>query len=177
VIRLDERFWSKVDKNGSVPESRPDLGPCWLWLASTDGKGYGKFWTGLKLSPAHVVAWEAINGPVPSGLVLDHLCRIRLCVRMTHSEPVTQRVNILRGIGVAAQAAKREHCPQGHRLDANNVYIEQAHYGPKRHCVTCRHQRDRQRDPVARLEWQRADRDKQRVYRQRYLGRKAAGLV
>jgi hypothetical protein len=30
-----ERFWSKVDRNGPVPEHRPELGPCWVWTAGT----------------------------------------------------------------------------------------------------------------------------------------------
>src|SRR6266478_3004291 len=43
--RLDnqvKRFWSKVDKSGSAPTARPDLGPCWLWTGHTNGKGYGQ---------------------------------------------------------------------------------------------------------------------------------------
>src|SRR5690348_8449196 len=36
-----DRFWAKVDKNGPVPEYRPDLGPCWLWTASTRPSGHG----------------------------------------------------------------------------------------------------------------------------------------
>lgn len=40
---LEERFWSKVDRNGPVPEHRPDLGPCWLWTAYVDAHGYGVF--------------------------------------------------------------------------------------------------------------------------------------
>jgi hypothetical protein len=90
------RFWAKVDKVGPVPEHRPDLGPCWLWTASLDGQGYGRFSDG-KRRGAHVVAWEAECGPVPDGLELDHLCRVRRCVRVSHLEPVTGGENVRRG--------------------------------------------------------------------------------
>ncbi len=26
-----QKFWTYVDKNGPIPEGRPDLGSCWLW--------------------------------------------------------------------------------------------------------------------------------------------------
>ena len=36
-----ERFWPKVCKDGPVPSQRPELGPCWVWQAWTNNKGYG----------------------------------------------------------------------------------------------------------------------------------------
>lgn len=41
--------------------------------------------------------WEALIGPLPSHTDLDHLCRVRLCVRLDHAEPVTRAVNLRRG--------------------------------------------------------------------------------
>ena len=34
------RFWSRVNKDGPVPEKQPDLGPCWLWTAGLNSAGY-----------------------------------------------------------------------------------------------------------------------------------------
>ncbi|WP_448223723.1 HNH endonuclease signature motif containing protein [Gordonia iterans] len=65
---------------------------------------------------AHRVSWELKNGPVPEGLVLDHLCRNRACVRPDHMEPVPNRTNVLRGEGVSAAFASRTHCSYGHKL-------------------------------------------------------------
>lgn len=31
---LIARFWVKVDKNGTAPAHRPELGPCWLWTGN-----------------------------------------------------------------------------------------------------------------------------------------------
>lgn len=92
LLRLHpiDAFWSHVDK-------QPDH---WLWTAATFGEGgYGAITT---LSPvesgtrlAHRVAWELTHGPIPDDLPLDHVCRIKICVRpeLPHLEPVTLAVN------------------------------------------------------------------------------------
>lgn len=45
----------------------------------------------------HVENYVAKYGPVPPGLDLDHLCRIRRCINPDHLEPVTNAVNSRRG--------------------------------------------------------------------------------
>lgn len=120
---IPERFWAKVDKDGPVPEHRPNLGPCWLWTAATLW-GYGIF-TIAKHQPAkaHRVAYELEIGPVPDGLTLDHLCRVRRCVRPSHLEPTTMRENTLRGVGITASNARKTHCKRGHPFNAANTYV------------------------------------------------------
>lgn len=83
-----ERFWEKVDKTGS----------CWIWTAQLNRHrgGYGMFWD-EKPVWAHRWAYEALVGPIPDGLVLDHLCRTPACVNPTHLEPVTIEENVRRG--------------------------------------------------------------------------------
>ncbi|MGH2838441.1 MAG: HNH endonuclease [Thermoleophilaceae bacterium] len=46
---------------------------------------------------AHRFFWEQAKGPVPDGLVLDHLCGNRACVNPEHLEVVTRGVNTRRG--------------------------------------------------------------------------------
>lgn len=87
----------KVDKDGPVPDYRPDLGPCWLWTGATNSDGYGHLWVDGRWPPAHRVAYEQLIGAIPDLLVLDHLCRVTQCVNPSHLEPVTNQVNILRG--------------------------------------------------------------------------------
>lgn len=91
-----ERFWPKVDKDGPVPEHRPDLGPCWVWVAGGWKRGYGCFYHDNRMTRAHCFAYELLVGPVPDGLELDHLCRNKGCVNPTHLEPVTHDENIKR---------------------------------------------------------------------------------
>lgn len=90
-VLIAERFWKKVNKDGPIPSYNPDLGPCWVWLCSLSN-GYGWFWSELQRGiGAHKWSYEASCGAVPSGLELDHLCRVRACVRPSHLEPVTRQ--------------------------------------------------------------------------------------
>lgn len=103
-----ERFWSKVDKT-------PD---CWLWTAGKDWDGYGIFARdGSRSCRAHRWSYEQAIGPIPEGLQIDHLCRVRNCVRPDHLEAVTSRTNTLRGETRAAKNAIKTHCPYGHLLN------------------------------------------------------------
>jgi len=142
-----DRFWSKVDKSGLVPDARPDLGPCWLWTASRSG-GYGRFSIGDGKVQAHRFAYELLVGEIPDGLDLDHLCRVRHCVNPTHLEPVTRRVNTLRGLTIPAAHVAKTHCPQGHEYSEANLYRE----GNRRRCRVCHNARC-----VARQRRRRAD--------------------
>jgi hypothetical protein len=40
--------------------------------------------------------WEQVNGPIPEGLQLDHLCSVPSCVNPDHLEPVTPAENARR---------------------------------------------------------------------------------
>lgn len=133
-------FWSHVKR-----EQRHEGSSCWLWTGAQAKNGYGRSTAvenGVR-SPreAHRVSYELTVGPVPAGLELDHLCRNRLCVRPSHLEAVTHRVNIERGTGPVAENARRTHCRRGHPFTGDNLYVVQA--SRKRRCRTC--QRDRQR--------------------------------
>lgn len=130
----ETRFWRQVNKFGPIPECRPDLGPCWLWTSSLDKRlGYTKFRCKGKKIPAHRFSYELEHGKVPEGLELDHLCRVRHCVRPSHLEAVTHKVNCLRGTAPAAQFAKQTHCIKGHPL----ISIPNSKY-PQRICRICR---------------------------------------
>lgn len=96
---LRERIEMRVDKNGPVPEHRPDLGPCWVWTGYLNADGYGVTGVGPsgKTDLAHRVAYMEFVGPIPEGKELDHLCRNRACARWSHLEPVTHAVNVKRG--------------------------------------------------------------------------------
>lgn len=81
---LQERFWPKVNKNGSVPAHCPELGPCWEWTAGRTRDGYGDFRHGNTKRGAHRVSYEMHNGPIPAGGLVCHACDNPPCVNPDH---------------------------------------------------------------------------------------------
>jgi len=131
----EERFWAKVDKNGPVPEHRPELGRCWVWTAATHEFGYGVFTDGGFVN-AHRWAYEHFVSPIPKGLELDHLCRNPPCVRPTHLDPVTSFVNQHRSpVTFASINSSKAYCPQGHEYTPENTRIMTS---GSRECKECR---------------------------------------
>lgn len=100
---------------------KKDAGGCWLWGGFTEPKGYGRFQVGGAARLAHRISYELHVGPIPDGLVLDHLCRVRNCVNPEHLEPVTSRENTLRGETPAAANVTKTHCLRGHEFTAENT--------------------------------------------------------
>lgn len=78
-------------------EDRGFSSPCWIWQKARRSDGYGALRHNGRCARAHVVFYERVHGPVPGGLVLDHLCRVRACVNPDLLEPVTLTENIRRG--------------------------------------------------------------------------------
>lgn len=114
---------------------------CWIWDRSLQGDGYGYFHrTNGGSTYAHIVSWERVNGPVPEGMELDHLCREPRCFNPEHLEAVSHQVNVLRGVGVAARRATQTHCVAGHEFTEENTYILSGY----RNCRTCHKRRSRE---------------------------------
>jgi hypothetical protein len=109
----DQRFWRRVNKTET----------CWLWKGYRNEYGYGRFAFGNKTLYAHRFAYELLVAPIPEGLQIDHLCRVRHCVNPDHLEAVPQSVNILRGTGPAARNHDATECTHGHPFDEDNTYI------------------------------------------------------
>lgn len=124
-----ERFWARITHDESG---------CWLWDAADPSNGYGKFNLHGSVRYAHRVSYELLVEPIPAGLVLDHLCRVRHCVNPAHLEPVTHRVNILRGTAPSAIKAHATTCDEGHPLPPREP-------GRKRVCRECRNAYRRKR--------------------------------
>lgn len=101
---------------------------CWEWTGFRNEMGYGH----LGNRRAHRVVYELLKGPIPIGLVLDHLCRNPSCVRPDHLEPVTKAENNRRGIRTGS---KQTECRRGHLFDEENTYIAP---GGWQECRTCR---------------------------------------
>jgi hypothetical protein len=109
-----DRHFQKV-----MPE--PNSG-CWFWMGTINWGGYGT----IRVSDGrnrvvHRVAYETDIGPVPDGLVLDHLCRVRCCCNPQHLEAVTHLENVRRGLRCSANRGNGL-CAQGHDYEANKIF-------------------------------------------------------
>lgn len=134
---LEARFWAKVDKRG------PD--DCWLWTAATT-HGHGILWTGGKpyQKLAHVVALQLAGVEVPEGMVVDHMCRVRLCMNARHLRVVTPAINATENNDSPFSInSRRVTCLRGHSLVDDANIARRACVGPKgtvmltRTCLTC----------------------------------------
>lgn len=126
---LEERL-----RSGAVE----DEAGCMVWQGAHFPKGYGSIRVQGVTRGAHRVAYELAVGPIPEGLTLDHLCRIRDCINPAHLEPVTNRENTLRGEGFSAVNARKAACPRGHPYDDENTWG----YRDGRYCRACRRNRN-----------------------------------
>lgn len=80
-----------------LEEDRGYTTKCWVWQKSINNRGYGVAYFKGGRGYAHRVYYERARGPIPDGLVVDHLCRVRACCNPDHLEVVTMTENLQRG--------------------------------------------------------------------------------
>lgn len=141
--------WYRHGDPGAAPRKRTfeeylassvEVADCWLWTRGIKSHGYGNAAFGGRFWNAHRLVWEQLVGPIPDGVQLDHLCRVRHCVNPDHLEPVTPATNSQRG-----STARKRWCKRGHDLwDSHNLYITRE---GRRRCRACAayHERNRRR--------------------------------
>lgn len=115
-----------------------DDSACWRSSLSGDGSGYTKVRFKGSMRMAHRVMYEALIGPIPAGLELDHKCRVRDCVNPEHLEPVTHAENVRRAGGTAKALEvlrNKTHCVKGHEYTPENTYRHGKN--KSRSCRTC----------------------------------------
>jgi hypothetical protein len=85
--------------------SRLELDPsgCVLWTGHKQVGGYGQIQHKGKALLVHRVMYELFTGPIPRGMTIDHLCRVRHCANVSHLEVVTLQENL----------SRRRPCAQG----------------------------------------------------------------
>lgn len=166
MIPAIERFLEKI--------SVADNG-CWEWLGAKS-RGYGTLRLNNKTILAHRFIYEYYNGSICPDLTIDHLCRNRACCNPLHLEQITSRLNILRGIGIAAINFRKTHCPKGHEYTEENTYISP---NKKRSCLTClKHQgkeyREKNTDKIKIYQkiYNAKNKDQIKTYQKLYRNRK-----
>lgn len=138
MSRSDVARWNRVqvpDRVRARAYARwvPD-GDCRISTYSTASHGYAQI--GWQNRPerhvvlAHRAAWEFINGPVPPGKTLDHLCKTRRCVNPAHLRVLDNYENARRTNGRDWPIGQ---CVRGHSND--RLYRDSA---GKRICRDCK---------------------------------------
>ncbi len=112
-------------------------GECLEWIGTKNQKGYGRIKVAGRMLSAHRVVWEMRNGPVPTGLEIDHTCGNRGCIEVLHLRVVTHLENVR-----SKHAPPRTHCKYGHEFTPDNTRYDR--HG-SRSCRACR-----RRDSLAR---------------------------
>jgi hypothetical protein len=127
VIDWSDTFWRHA-----TPEA---LSGCWLWHGALSQDGYGKW--GMPTRRAHRVAYERVNGPIGSGLLVCHSCDVRTCVNPDHLWLGTPKQNTHDAIR-KGRIGTVDFCPPGRRARGER-------HGSKRHPERiCRGERVRQ---------------------------------
>ena len=128
------------------------MNECKIWSGSKRSSGYGVKIVNYQRKSAHRWAWEAVNGPVPEGMILDHICHTeavkkneckggfdckhRPCVNIDHLELVTLSENVMRGMHCIDN---KTTCKKGHDYtDPQNIMVRAS---GKRECAQCNRER------------------------------------
>lgn len=129
----------RVGPRATVPErlafhTRLDDNGCWIWQGDMNSRGYGRIVVNSVRHFVHRLSYETHVGPIPSGMVIDHLCRTPLCCNPSHLEPVTSRENMLRGEAPHAVTMRTGQCANGHDYETHGRIDSRG----KRFCGSCK---------------------------------------
>ncbi|WP_236241127.1 HNH endonuclease signature motif containing protein [Streptomyces sp. CC228A] len=140
ITPLADRLFPRVELAGS----------CWVWTGASNRGGYGVISRGRRdgTTVVHRAVWELLVGPIPDGLELDHLCRVRSCCNPDHLEPVSRAVNVARG-AQAAGVPRRSACRNGHPFTPDNTLPNGSHGRACRACHNAANRRYRARKKTA----------------------------
>lgn len=165
-VPFEERFWLKVLKHPTplapldfrtmTPVAIDNLSPlekgCHVWTGKPDPRsGYGRLWVDAsrRAEGAHRIAYVLAYGPIPEGLEVDHLCRVRHCVNAIHLEAVSTGENVLRGLSFQARNRVATHCIRGHEFTPENTILRSYRPGGGRRCRQCEREAQQRRRALA----------------------------
>jgi hypothetical protein len=138
MVTRDAALLERI-RERSVDQDTGYATACWISDRTAHDHGYTRLRVNGKVVYTHRAAWSAVNGPIPDGLVIDHLCGQPPCCNPDHLDAVTQRENLSRG-GGNTNAPK---CRRGHPFTPENTRERKDR--PGRYCRTCQRLRNEKR--------------------------------
>lgn len=105
---------------------------CWIYQGAPNNSGYAFVTLGSRTDgtrrriSVHRAVMILMGTEVDESLDVDHLCKVRLCVRPSHLRVLSRKEN--RGIN-----REKTHCRNGHPYNDENTYTN----GGKRFCRPC----------------------------------------
>ncbi len=96
---------------------------CWLWNGKKNATGYGQIQIGSrtdgsrKLVYVHRLSYEHHIGPIPDGLTVEHICRVRRCVNPKHLTVLVLKDNLYAS---PDYIGNRTMCAKGHPFTHRN---------------------------------------------------------
>lgn len=102
---LGHGSWKAKGTPRWLPEDRGYATPCHIWQGPIFPGGYPRTSCFGRPMNAHRVVYIKLHGPLPRGMHVDHLCRVRSCVNPEHLEAVPAAENTRRGLAAKLTAA------------------------------------------------------------------------
>lgn len=124
----EQRFWSRVNKDGPLHPHHPDLGPCWLWTGMPTTAGYGEIGVDGVLWMAHRYAYKLVHGRLYRALFACHSCDVPACVNPAHIFLGKQQDNM-------ADCARKGRIARGERSAKAKLTAEQVRSLRHARCV------------------------------------------
>lgn len=127
--------------------TRKEPGGCVVWTRSLNASGYGRVMGEGSRWMVHRLVWTLLNGPIPDGADIDHLCFNPACVNPDHLQPLSVMENRARHA-----ASMFPVCSNGHELSGDNLRFATHRNGKTvRRCRACERQ-GAQKDVAKRLQ-------------------------
>jgi len=142
ILAAQTKILSIIEKT-TPPEGFDE--PCWL---APTAKGWNYGFISFRAFPGgpssgrwltHRLAYTAWVGPIPDGLVIDHLCEVKACCNPAHLSLATNRENTQR---IHERAYGPDRCRRGHARTPENTYTRS---NGRRTCRVCWNDRRRER--------------------------------
>lgn len=103
---------------------------CLIWSGGITADGYGRMRAGGSRVLTHRYAWEVAHGPIPEGIIVDHMCHNPACCNVDHLRLVTDKQNSENPSGPRSQGSSGY---LGVHKHGSRWRVRVRHYGTTHH--------------------------------------------